>query len=67
MANSNSFSSPYEFFPIAQGTKYLGKCSYFIIKLIGVELLYQPILSLNFVLCVLSEAILMSTFKKPLL
>ena len=33
MANSNSFLSPYEVFPIAQENKYLGKFSYFIVKL----------------------------------
>ena len=33
MANSNSFMSPYEVLPIAQENKYLGKCSYFIVKL----------------------------------
>ena len=33
MANSNSFLSPYEIFPIAQENKYLGKFSYFIVKL----------------------------------
>ena len=33
MANSNSFLSPYEMLPIAQENKYLGKFSYFIMKL----------------------------------
>ena len=33
MANSNSFLSPYEVLPIAQEYKYLGKYSYFIVKL----------------------------------
>ena len=33
MANSNSFLSLYEVLPIAQENKYLGKCSYFIVKL----------------------------------
>ena len=33
MANLNSFLSPYEILPIAQENKYLGKFSYFIIKL----------------------------------
>ena len=33
MANSNSFLSPYDFFPIAQENKYLRKFSYFIVKL----------------------------------
>ena len=33
MANSNSFLSPYEILPLAQENKYLGKCSYFIMKL----------------------------------
>ena len=33
MANSNSFLSPYKFFPIAQENKYLRKFSYFIMKL----------------------------------
>ena len=33
MANSNSFLSPYEVLPIAQENKYLGKFSYFIVKL----------------------------------
>ena len=32
-ANSNLFSSPYEIFPITQENKYLGKFSYFIMKL----------------------------------
>ena len=37
MANSNSFLSPYEVLPIAQESenKYLGKFSYFIVKLYG--------------------------------
>ena len=33
MANSNSFLSPYEILLIAQENKYLGKFSYFIMKL----------------------------------
>ena len=33
MANSNSFLSPYEILPLAQGNKYLAKFSYFIMKL----------------------------------
>ena len=33
MANSNSFMSPYEIFPLAQENKYLGTFSYFIMKL----------------------------------
>ena len=33
MANSNSFLSPYEILPIVQEKKYLGKFSYFIVKL----------------------------------
>ena len=33
LANSNSFFSPYEVLPIAQENKYLGKFSYFIVKL----------------------------------
>ena len=33
MANSNSFLSPYEILPTAQENKYLGKFSYFIMKL----------------------------------
>ena len=33
MANSNSFLSPYEILPLAQENKYLGKLSYFIMKL----------------------------------
>ena len=33
MANSNSFLSPNEILPIAQENKYLGKFSYFIVKL----------------------------------
>ena len=33
MANSNSFLSPYEILLIAQVNKYLGKFSYFIMKL----------------------------------
>ena len=33
MANSNSFLSPYEILPLAQENKYLGKFSYFIVKL----------------------------------
>ena len=33
MANSNSFLSPYEVLLIAQENKYLGKFSYFIVKL----------------------------------
>ena len=36
MANSNSFLSPYGIFPIAQENKYLGKFSYFMVKLYGV-------------------------------
>ena len=54
MANSNSFLSTYEVLPIAQENKYLGKLSYFIVKLY---------------LCVLirTEAILMSTLNIQLL
>ena len=33
MANLNSFLRPYEVLPIAQENKYLGKFSYFIMKL----------------------------------
>ena len=33
MANWNSFLSPYEILPTAQENKYLGKVSYFIMKL----------------------------------
>ena len=33
MANPNLFFSPYEVLPIAQENKYLGKFSYFVIKL----------------------------------
>ena len=33
MANSNSFLSSNEILPIAQENKYLGKVSYFIVKL----------------------------------
>ena len=33
MANLNSFLSPYVILPLAQENKYLGKFSYFIIKL----------------------------------
>ena len=33
MADSNSFLSPYEFLPIAQENKYLGKFSYFVVQL----------------------------------
>ena len=33
MAYSNSFLSPYEILPLAQENKYLGKFSYFIMKL----------------------------------
>ena len=33
MVYSNSFLSPYGTFPIAQDKKYLGKFSYFIVKL----------------------------------
>ena len=33
MANSNSFLSPYEILPLTQENKYLGKFSYFIMKL----------------------------------
>ena len=33
MANSNSFLSPYKILPLAQENKYLGKFSYFIMKL----------------------------------
>ena len=33
MANSNSFLSPYEIRPPAQENKYIGKFSYFIMKL----------------------------------
>ena len=32
-ANSNSFLNPYEILPIAPENKYLGKFSYFIMKL----------------------------------
>ena len=33
MANSNTFLSPYEILLIAEENKYLGKFSYFIVKL----------------------------------
>ena len=33
MANSNSFLNHYEILPIAQESKYLGKLTYFIMKL----------------------------------
>ena len=33
MADLNSFLSPYEILPLAQENKYLGKFSYFIMKL----------------------------------
>ena len=33
MANSNLFLSPYEILPVAKENKYLGKFSYFIMKL----------------------------------
>ena len=33
MASTNSFLSPYEILPLAQENKYLGKFSYFIMKL----------------------------------
>ena len=33
MGNLNSFLSPYEILPLAQENKYLGKVSYFIMKL----------------------------------
>ena len=33
MASSNSFLSPYEILPIAQGNKYLRNFSYFIVEL----------------------------------
>ena len=36
MANTNPFLSTYEILPIAQENKYLGKFSYFIIKLYAV-------------------------------
>ena len=52
MANSNSFLSPYEVLPIVQEYKYLGKFSYFIVKLYVVFF---------------DEAILMSTLNVQLL
>ena len=42
MANSNSFLSPYEVLPTAQKNKYLGKFSYFIMKLYVVYTLELP-------------------------
>ena len=48
-----SFLGPYEILPIAQGNKYLGKFSYFIMKL--------------YVMCTHDEAILMNTHNIPLL
>ena len=36
VANSNSFLSPYEVLTIARENKYLGKFSYFIMKLYAV-------------------------------
>ena len=39
VANSNSFLSPYEILPLAQENKYLGKFSYFIMKLYVCELI----------------------------
>ena len=57
MANSNSFLSPYEIYPVDQENKYLRKLSYFIIKL--------------YVVCThwnrLFEAILMSSLNIQLL
>ena len=57
MVNSNSFLSPYEILLLAQENKYLGKFSYFIMKL--------------YVVCTqencLIEAILMSTLNIQLL
>ena len=57
MNNSISFLIPYEIFPTAEENKYLGKFSYFLIKL--------------YVVCVhknrLIEAILMSTLNIQLL
>ena len=42
MANLNSFLSPYEVLLIAQENKYLGKFSYFIVKLYVVCSLESP-------------------------
>ena len=42
MANSNSFLSPYKILPLAQENKYLGKFSYFIMKLYVVYSLELP-------------------------
>ena len=42
MANSNSFLGPYEILPIVQEYKYLGKFSYFIMKLYVVYSLESP-------------------------
>ena len=57
IANSNSFLSPYDTFPIAQENKHFRKISYFIMKL--------------YVICThenhLIEVILMSTFNISLL
>ena len=53
MAYSNSFLSPYEILPLDQENKYLGKFSYFIMKL--------------YVVYSSSSAILMSTLNIQLL
>ena len=37
MANLNSFLSPYKILPLAQEKKYLGKFSYFIMKLYVID------------------------------
>ena len=42
MANSNSFLNPYGVLPIAQENKYLGKFSYFIVKVCCVYSLESP-------------------------
>ena len=42
MVNSNSFLSPYEILPLAQENKYLGKFSYFIMKLYVMYSLESP-------------------------
>ena len=54
--DSNSFLTPYEILPIAQEKKYLGKFSYFIMKL------YVVCNHLNRII----DAILMSTLNIPL-
>ena len=56
MDHSNSFLSPYKFLPMAQENKYLGKCSYVIMKLYVVCTYWKPLI----------EAYIMSTLNKPL-